>query len=129
MAIFIVVIILVIIVFFFLNASKNHMKYEIQKEGGLDLIFLNLDIALSMLDFSLYKDDISEIEYHNRVNSYTFYKLLLKKTFDSNSPYQMQMSYLINGKVIKKTMPYIIKPYLPIEVYEKVVDRMFDELK
>ncbi len=104
------------------------MKYEVVKEGGLLNIFTNLELALLEEDFFLYQDNVTTLEFHNKINNYSFLQLKLKKNFEIQNPYQMQMSHILEGKVNQKTMPYIVNPHLTTEQFREALIRMLKEI-
>lgn len=128
MTIFIIVIIAIILVAYLFNASNKHLKYEVLKEGGLLNIFSNLESALLKENFFLYQDNITSLEFHNKINNYSFLQLKLKKNLEIKNPYQMQMAHIQEGKVTQKTMPYIINPTLTTEQFRNALVRMLKEL-
>ena len=128
MAIFIVILIAVIFILYLINASNKQLKYEVVRDGGLIEIFSNLESALSEIDFILYQNKITSLEYHNRINEYSYLKLEVKKTFDTQNPYLMQMTHVLNGNVEKKTIPYIISPNQETEQFSSMLVRMGKEI-
>lgn len=128
MTVFIIVSIIVVIGIFLFNASNKHLKYEVLKEGGLLNIFSNLEFALLEEDFFLYQDNITSLEFHNKINNYSFLQLKLKKNIEIKNPYQMQMAHIQEGKVTQKTMPYIVTPTLTTEQFRDALVRMLKEL-
>ncbi|MFZ7166107.1 MAG: hypothetical protein ACO1G5_01035 [Bacteroidota bacterium] len=128
MTILIIVIVAIILIAYLINASNKQLKYEVVKEGGLLNIFYNLEQALLEEDFFLYQDNVTTLEFHNKINNYSFLQLKLKKNFEIQNPYQMQMSHILEGKVNQKTMPYIVTPHLTTEQFREALVRMLKEL-
>lgn len=128
MTILIIVIVAIILIAYLINASNKQLKYEVVKEGGLLNIFYNLEQALLEEDFFLYQDNVTALEFHNKINNYSFLQLKLKKNFEIQNPYQMQMSHILEGKVNQKTMPYIVTPHLTTEQFREALVRMLKEL-
>ena len=124
MTVFIVILIVIIIIIYFINITNKQLKYEILKEGGLINIFSNLELALFEADCYLYQNKVTSLEYHNKINDYSFLKLELKKTFDPQNQYQMQMIHVLNGRINQKTIPYIIFPHQTTEEFSAMLLRM-----
>lgn len=128
MTIFIIIIIVIVLGIVLFNASNKQLKYEVLKEGGLLNVFSNLEIALLEEEFFLYQDNVTSLEFHNKINNYSFLQLKLKKNIEIQNPYQMQMFHILEGKVTQKTMPYIVNPNFTTEQFSEALVRMLKEL-
>lgn len=126
---FLIIIIVIVIIIFFINASNKQLKYEALSDGGLINIFSNLEIALLEEGFFLYEDQISSLVFHDEVNQDSFLQVIIKKTFETENSYQIQMMNILNGAIYKKTIPHLISPKITTEKYRKDVTKMINEVK
>lgn len=128
MTVLVVILIIALLVIIFIQSSKAQAQKEVNSQGGLSFIFLNLIVALDQLGFELFNDSITTLEFHRKIDQYSFLSFTIKKTINPKEPYLLQLKKIISGVSREETIPWISSPDYSIEKFISIINSMIDSM-